>query len=220
MNDSTMIEILLVEDNPRDAELIIRALKKRNLANNLIHVEDGSEALNFLFCRGKYEERKDSPSPKIVLLDLKLPKVDGLEVLRELKECEDTRRIPVVIVTSSAEDPGRCSPESWASKRLRRRRCGWRRAGTSQPSKTWILPRPSSSTAASRARSPSRRCCTKQPTACWRIAGSSAGGCSRISPSRRPLICKKQRLKRWKCYRKNDDYFKSSLNTLAPFLTT
>ena len=105
MNNPTDIEILLVEDNSRDAELMIRALKKRNLANNLIHVEDGSEALDFLFNRGKYEERQNNASPKIVLLDLKLPKLNGLEVLREIKKNEHTRRIPVVIVTSSAEDP-------------------------------------------------------------------------------------------------------------------
>ena len=105
MNNPTDIEILLVEDNSRDAELMIRALKKRNLANNLIHVEDGSEALDYLFNRGKYEERKNNASPKIVLLDLKLPKLNGLEVLREIKKNEHTRRIPVVIVTSSAEDP-------------------------------------------------------------------------------------------------------------------
>jgi two-component system response regulator len=105
MNDPKIIEILLVEDNPRDAELIIRAFKKRNLANNLIHVEDGSEALDFLFNRGKYKERKESASPKIVLLDLKLPKVNGLEVLRQIKLNEHTRTIPVVVVTSSAEDP-------------------------------------------------------------------------------------------------------------------
>ncbi|MGA2505150.1 MAG: response regulator [Anaerolineales bacterium] len=105
MNDAKIVEILLVEDNPRDAELMVRALKKRNLANNLIHVEDGSAALDFLFNRGKYQEREDSALPKIVLLDLKLPKLNGLEVLREIKKNEATRRIPVVIVTSSAEDP-------------------------------------------------------------------------------------------------------------------
>ncbi|HUI89372.1 MAG TPA: response regulator [Anaerolineales bacterium] len=105
MDEIRVIEILLVEDNPRDAELMIRALKKRNLANNLIHVEDGSEALDFLFNRGKYQERKNSSVPKVVLLDLKLPKVDGLEVLREMRENESTRKIPVVVVTSSSEDP-------------------------------------------------------------------------------------------------------------------
>jgi two-component system response regulator len=105
MTDPKMIEILLVEDNPRDAELIIRALTKRNLANHLFHVEDGSEALDFLFNRGKYEGHINLALPKIVLLDLKLPKVNGLEVLREIKNHETTRSIPVVIVTSSAEDP-------------------------------------------------------------------------------------------------------------------
>lgn len=105
MNESKLIEILLVEDNPRDAELMIRAFKKRNLANNLTHVEDGAEALDFLFNRGKFEGRKTGSAPKIVLLDLKLPKVNGLEVLREIKNNEGTRKIPVVVVTSSAEDP-------------------------------------------------------------------------------------------------------------------
>jgi len=105
MDEIRVIEILLVEDNPRDAELMIRALKKRNLANNLIHVEDGSEALDFLFNRGKYQKRKEGSVPKVVLLDLKLPKVDGLEVLREMRKNENTRKIPVVIVTSSSEDP-------------------------------------------------------------------------------------------------------------------
>ncbi len=105
MDESRLIEILLVEDNPRDAELIIRALKKRNLANHLTHVEDGSEALDFLFCRGKYTGNPISGSSRLVLLDLKLPKVGGLEVLREMRRNENTRLIPVVIVTSSSEDP-------------------------------------------------------------------------------------------------------------------
>jgi two-component system, response regulator len=105
MNDSKTIEILLVEDNPRDAELVIRAFKKRNLANNLTHVENGSDALDFLFNRGKFERRPHGSGPKLVLLDLKLPKVNGLEVLREIKGNAATRTIPVVVVTSSAEDP-------------------------------------------------------------------------------------------------------------------
>ncbi len=105
MNGEKIIEILLVEDNPRDAELMIRALKKRNLANNLIHVEDGSAALDFLFNRGQYAQRTDAALPKIVLLDLKLPKLNGLEVLREIRANANTHNIPVVIVTSSAEDP-------------------------------------------------------------------------------------------------------------------
>jgi two-component system response regulator len=95
----------LVEDNPQDAELTIRALRKHNLANQLIAVEDGAEALDFIFCRGKYGDREIGHTPRVVLLDLKLPKVNGLEVLRALKQDERTRTIPVVIVTSSREDP-------------------------------------------------------------------------------------------------------------------
>ena len=105
MTDTEAVDILLVEDNPQDAELTIRALKKHNLANRLITVEDGAEALDFIFCRGKYATRNNGQSPKVVLLDLKLPKVSGLEVLRALKQDEKTRSIPVVIVTSSREDP-------------------------------------------------------------------------------------------------------------------
>lgn len=105
MNDSNKIEILLVEDNPRDAELTIRALNKRHLINNLFHVQDGVEALDFLFARGKFADRHIEDSPKVILLDLKLPRINGLEVLRVIKEDDRTRSIPVVIVTSSAEDP-------------------------------------------------------------------------------------------------------------------
>lgn len=105
MNELNAIEILLVEDNPRDAELTIRALKKKNLANNLYHVEDGVEALDFLFARGKYAGRDMNDTPKVVLLDLKLPRINGLEVLSTLKADERTQAIPVVIVTSSGEDP-------------------------------------------------------------------------------------------------------------------
>ena len=105
MNDKDIVEILLVEDNSRDAELTIRALKKHNLANRLFHVEDGAEAIDFLFARGKYEGRRTDVSPKVVLLDLKLPKVNGLEVLRLMKNDPQLRTIPVVVVTSSAEDP-------------------------------------------------------------------------------------------------------------------
>jgi two-component system, response regulator len=101
----SVVEILLVEDNPRDAELTTRALQKHNLANRLYTAEDGAEALDFILCRGKHKDRDFSNLPKVVLLDLKLPKVSGLEVLRALKEDERTRSIPVVIVTSSREDP-------------------------------------------------------------------------------------------------------------------
>ena len=105
MNQLDAIDILLVEDNPRDAELTIRALKKRNLANRLFVVEDGAEALDFIFSRGKFAQREALQHPKVVLLDLKLPKINGLEVLRTLTADEQTRRIPVVMVTSSQQDP-------------------------------------------------------------------------------------------------------------------
>src|SRR5574341_350316 len=105
INELNAVEVLLVEDNPRDAELTVRALKKHNLANRLFHVEDGAEALEFLFGRGKYEGLEINRPPKVVLLDLKLPKVNGLEVLRIMKTSERTSSIPVVVVTSSAEDP-------------------------------------------------------------------------------------------------------------------
>lgn len=105
MDNLSPVEILLVEDNPRDAELTIRALKKKNLANNLFHVEDGVDALDFLFGRGKYSGRDITEAPKVVLLDLKLPRIDGLEVLSVIKADERTQAIPVIVVTSSAEDP-------------------------------------------------------------------------------------------------------------------
>lgn len=99
------IDILLVEDNPHDAELTVRALKGRNLANRLLVVEDGIEALDFIFCHGRYTERQMTHPPKVILLDLKLPKLSGLQVLREIKANQRTRSIPVVMVTSSREDP-------------------------------------------------------------------------------------------------------------------
>jgi two-component system, response regulator len=102
---SDIVDILLVEDNPRDAELTIRAIKKRNLANPLHVVEDGAEALDFIFCRGAYAGRDVSRPPKVILLDLKLPKMSGLEVLKVIKSEERTRAVPVVVVTSSQEDP-------------------------------------------------------------------------------------------------------------------
>lgn len=105
MNQIDAVDILLVEDNPHDAELTIRALKKRNLANQLFVVEDGAEALDFIFGRGQYAQRDVTHPPKVILLDLKLPKVNGLEVLQAIKTDERTRSIPVVMVTSSREDP-------------------------------------------------------------------------------------------------------------------
>lgn len=98
----TIVEILLVEDNPTDAELCMRALKKHNLSNHLVWVKDGAEALDFLFRSGVYSNRKDG-RPKVILLDLRLPKVDGLEVLRKVKADAGLKTIPVVVLTSSKE---------------------------------------------------------------------------------------------------------------------
>jgi CheY-like chemotaxis protein len=103
-NEVKEVEILLVEDNPTDAELCIRALKKNNLANSLVWTKDGAEALDFLFATGAYSDRSVTCPPKVVLLDLRLPKVDGMEVLRRVKADERTRLIPVVVLTSSNED--------------------------------------------------------------------------------------------------------------------
>lgn len=97
-------EILLVEDNMDDAALTIRALKKVNLANKLVHLEDGQQALDFLFSKGEFENRELTRQPKVILLDIKMPKVDGIEVLRQIKTNEATRMIPVVIMTSSNEE--------------------------------------------------------------------------------------------------------------------
>ena len=99
-----VVEILLVEDSDEDAELAIRALKQKKLANDLFRVKDGAEALDFIFATGTYVDRNGLPKPRVVLLDLKLPKVDGMEVLRRLKEDPETRAIPVVMLTSSKED--------------------------------------------------------------------------------------------------------------------
>ena len=92
------VEVILIEDNPEDAELTIRVLKKNNLANNLIHLHDGEEALDFLFAKG------NNNIPKLILLDLKMPKVDGIEVLRKIKSDEQRKVIPVVLLTSSKEE--------------------------------------------------------------------------------------------------------------------
>lgn len=103
MNAEYEIEILLVEDSPYDAELTIRELTRRNLANKLVHLKDGAEALEFIFGTGAYAGRDTRQHPRVILLDLKLPKVDGLEVLRALKSDPRTQTIPVVIMTSSQE---------------------------------------------------------------------------------------------------------------------
>jgi two-component system, response regulator len=98
------IEILLIEDNPHEAELTIRSLKKHNLANGLLHLDDGAEALDFLFSKKGSPGTINPFNPKLILLDIKLPKVDGLEILRKIKADERTRIIPVVMLTSSREE--------------------------------------------------------------------------------------------------------------------
>jgi two-component system response regulator len=98
------VDVLLVEDNPDDAGLVIRELKKINLGNSLYHLSDGAEALDFIFGRGEFSERKVEDKPKVILLDLKMPKVDGLEVLRAIRDDERTKLIPVVVMTSSREE--------------------------------------------------------------------------------------------------------------------
>ncbi|HTL81113.1 MAG TPA: response regulator [Bacteroidia bacterium] len=98
------VEILLVEDDPDDAGLAIRALQKSNLGNKLVHLTDGAEALDFVFANGKYTERKVDDKPRVILLDLKMPKVDGFQVLKALKSDERTKYIPVVVMTSSNHD--------------------------------------------------------------------------------------------------------------------
>ncbi len=104
MTDINQIEILLVEDNPNDEELTLRALRKNNIANNVHVVRDGAEALDFIFATGIYAARRVESRPKVILLDLKLPKVDGLEVLRRIKADERTKTTPVVVLTSSKEE--------------------------------------------------------------------------------------------------------------------
>lgn len=98
------VEILVVEDNPDDYELTMRALNKINLANKVYWVKDGAEALEFVFCTGKYASRSPLNGPRLILLDLKLPKVDGIQVLGKIKSDPVTRRIPVVMLTSSQEE--------------------------------------------------------------------------------------------------------------------
>ena len=104
MKNNDLIEILLVEDNPNDAELALRAFRKNNIGNNICWVKDGLEALDLVMCREKYEGRDTSNYPKLILLDLKLPKMSGLELLRTLKSKEKTKFIPIVVLTSSKEE--------------------------------------------------------------------------------------------------------------------
>jgi len=102
--NNARVEILLVEDNPNDVKLTLRALKKRNLVNDIQVVSDGVEALDYIYCRNQFSDRNFEEYPKVIFLDLKLPKVNGLEVLAKLKSDERTRHIPIVVLTSSSED--------------------------------------------------------------------------------------------------------------------
>lgn len=102
--ETDSVDILLVEDNLNDAELALRALKKSGVANNIFVVNDGEEALDFIYCRNKYVSRNPNHTPKVILLDLKLPKIDGLEVLRILKSDEEKKIIPVIVLTSSDQE--------------------------------------------------------------------------------------------------------------------
>ncbi len=102
--ETNVIDILLVEDNSSDVELTLRAFKKYNIMNPIHVVADGVEALEFLFATGRYSDRKETRNPRVILLDLKLPKINGHEVLKKIKENENTRTIPVVVLTSSREE--------------------------------------------------------------------------------------------------------------------
>ena len=103
MPETKEVEILLVEDNPNDAELIQRTLHKLNITNEIVWVQDGAEAIDCIFNTGKYTSQKGT-KPRLILLDLRLPKIDGLEVLKKLKNDPNTRHIPVIVLTSSNED--------------------------------------------------------------------------------------------------------------------
>ncbi len=101
---SQKVDIILVEDNPDEAELAIRSLKKHHLANNLIHLDDGEVAMNFIFSEGEFSENEHPQTPKLILLDLNLPKVTGLDILRRIKSDPRTQKIPIVLLTSSREE--------------------------------------------------------------------------------------------------------------------
>ena len=104
MTHQDIVELLLVEDNPADAELAMRSLQKGNLANHIVWVRDGEEALEFIFASGTFSGRNLRNGPRVILLDLKLPKIDGLEVLRKIRTDDKTKAIPVVVLTSSHEE--------------------------------------------------------------------------------------------------------------------
>ena len=105
MDKDQVVDILLIEDNLDEAQLAIRSFKKSNIANKLLHISDGADALDFIFARGEYAGRKERNMPRLILLDLKLPKISGLEILKAVKEDERTKIIPVIVLTSSKEEP-------------------------------------------------------------------------------------------------------------------
>jgi two-component system, response regulator len=104
MKNLKEIDILIVEDNPEDAEMAVRAFQKNNLTNKIHVVSDGEKALDFVFAKNQHAERKEMAKPKIILLDLKLPKIDGMEVLKQIKSNEETKIIPVIMLTSSKQE--------------------------------------------------------------------------------------------------------------------
>ena len=104
MKSKYEVDFLLVEDDHEEAELTIRSLKRNNLVNKIIHIDDGAEALDYIFNKGKYSDMAVNQKPRMILLDLNLPKIGGLEILRRIKESEETCMIPVVVLTSSAEE--------------------------------------------------------------------------------------------------------------------
>ena len=108
------VEILLVEDSEMDAEVTIRALRKGKVANAIVYLTDGAQAIDFLFCQGEYAGRDVHNRPKLIMLDLKMPKVDGIEVLEKIKSDPILKKIPVVILTSSREHPDERSAMTWA----------------------------------------------------------------------------------------------------------
>ncbi|PYI81097.1 MAG: two-component system response regulator [Verrucomicrobia bacterium] len=107
MADNCPVEILLIEDNPHDVELTLHALRKRHLANSIHVARDGAEALDYLFCAGAYADRNANENPKVILLDYKLPKVSGMEVLRRIRADPRTHSIPIVVLTASPEERDR-----------------------------------------------------------------------------------------------------------------
>jgi len=104
MNKDDIVDILLIEDNPNDVEMALRSLKKNKLTNRVHVARDGEEALNFIFCKGDFIERNINDIPKMILLDLKLPKINGLEVLKQIKNDPRTQKIPVVVLTISRDE--------------------------------------------------------------------------------------------------------------------